>query len=132
LAILAAANQVRTNAPNFTPPPLINPGLSDAVANVIQNMPGSLAVVDFPNNSGAWNGGPFNVYTNAQFSALTPSQRQTGFIHELHHVAVGYGMASAVIDGTADLPFGPPTGPYADFQRISDACGTQMINPPKP
>jgi RHS repeat-associated protein len=133
LAILTAATQVHTDAANFTPPALIYPESKFAVDSVIENVKGALATPDFASDkSGAWTGTSFNVYTNAQFSALTPSQRQTVFIHELHHVALGHTDASVQLDGPSPDPlFIPPTGPFADVKRISDACHTQPINPPK-
>jgi hypothetical protein len=131
LAILTAANQVKTNAQGFSPPTsFLSPEGEYAAGLVIQNVKGAIAGTDFAaNDAGQWTGTPFNVYANTQFMALTPSQRQTVFIHELHHVAVGHGDPSAAIDGSLD-PFAP-SGPFADIKSISQACHTGMINPPQ-
>lgn len=123
LKLLAAAQRGATDSPGWQMPgSFANPDKGPVVAGTVAaNEAGTFAGVDFGTTGvfNAWNGKPFTVFTNANYSALKPSQRQTVFLHELHHVALGDTPASAALDA-----FGMTAN--VDFQDIVKKCRTAM------
>ncbi len=121
LELLKAANRIATDKPWTPPATFLGPDSQAAVNLVSQNTPGVFATVDFGSSGffNAWDGKSFNVYTNANYAALSLSQRLTVFIHELHHVSLGNTVDSKSLD-----MFG--MGSMADFLNIADKCKTAV------
>jgi RHS repeat-associated protein len=125
LKLLKAAKRNKTDRPGWkVPGSFADPSIGPQQAKYVsENHTGNYAAVDY-GVSGAtaqWDGNRFTVFTNKNYSNLNPGQRQTVFIHELHHVSLGKTPATYMLDEG-----GIPT----DMAEIVGACHTAPVPMP--